>query len=336
MSSEFIGNFFPNFLIALREGVEAALIVGILVAYLVRSGRRDVLPKLWLGVAIAIAIPFGAGIYMTWGPYTLSFQAQEILGGVLSLIAVGFVTWMILWMGKNSRQIAGELEGAADTALQSGSARAIVWLAIIAVGREGVETALFVWSVVKSSASSGVAAPALGVFGGLLVAVAIGYVIYKGSVRFNLRLFFLVTGYLLVFVAAGIVAYGIGDLHEADVLPGQGRHLYDHSALIAGHASSWWFAILNAMFNVEILFSPTLLQFIGWAAYLVVVLTVFTVQARGRRSGEAPSNGADNEPSDNGGEPSSRGEDRPLDGATLDNEPSNVLTTNPSTLRNNP
>ena len=113
--------FLANFLIALREGVEAALIVGVVAAYLVKVGRRNLLPKVWLGVIIAAALPLSLGAIMTWGPYTLSFQAQEILGGTLSLVAVAMVTWMILWMSSNSRQFARKLREDTAAQLASGS-----------------------------------------------------------------------------------------------------------------------------------------------------------------------------------------------------------------------
>lgn len=222
--------FLANFLIALREGVEAALIVGVVAAYLVKVGRRNLLPKVWLGVIIAAALPLSLGAIMTWGPYTLSFQAQEILGGTLSLVAVAMVTWMILWMSSNSRQFARKLREDTAAQLASGSEWGVVWIAFIAVVREGIETALFVWATIKSSAENAIAAPALGVVTGLVVAVIIGWLIYTGAARINLSIFFNITGLLLIFVAAGIVSYGIGDLQEASVIPGWGTPIYDITA----------------------------------------------------------------------------------------------------------
>lgn len=273
--------FLANFLIALREGVEAALIVGILVAYVVKVGRRDVLPKVWIGVGLAALIPLAFGAAMTWGPYTLTFQAQEIFGGTLSLIAVAFVTWMIFWMGRNSREMAAGLKSKAGSALASGSGWGIVWLAIISVGREGIETAVFVWATVKASASQSVWAPALGVATGLIVAIAIGWLIYRGTTRINLKHFFNITGILLIIVAAGIVSYGIGDLQEASVLPGWGVPAYDISGHFDGHipgvsSTAWWFVLLEAMFNVNL--APTHLQVIGWVLYLIIVLLLFLRQ----------------------------------------------------------
>ena len=275
--------FLANFLIALREGVEAALIVGVVAAYLVKVGRKNLLPKVWLGVVIAAAIPLSLGAIMTWGPYTLSFQAQEILGGTLSLVAVAMVTWMILWMSSNSRQFARKLREDTAAQLASGSDWGVVWIAFIAVAREGIETALFVWATIKSSAENAIAAPALGVVTGLLVAVVIGWLIYTGAARINLSIFFNITGLLLIFVAAGIVSYGIGDLQESSVLPGWGIPIYDITAYLDGSVyswlttSSWWWTLLEAMFNANA--SPTHLQLIGWVLYIVIILPLFLVRS---------------------------------------------------------
>ena len=275
--------FLANFLIALREGVEAALIVGVVAAYLVKVGRRNLLPKVWFGVIIAAALPLSLGAIMTWGPYTLSFQAQEILGGTLSLVAVAMVTWMILWMSSNSRQFARKLREDTAAQLASGSEWGVVWIAFIAVAREGIETALFVWATIKSSAENAIAAPALGVVTGLLVAVVIGWLIYTGAARINLSIFFNITGLLLIFVAAGIVSYGIGDLQESSVLPGWGIPIYNIPAYLDGSVyswlttSSWWWTLLEAMFNVNA--SPTHLQLIGWVLYIVIILPLFLVRS---------------------------------------------------------
>ena len=275
--------FLANFLIALREGVEAALIVGVVAAYLVKVGRRNLLPKVWLGVIIAAALPLSLGAIMTWGPYTLSFQAQEILGGTLSLVAVAMVTWMILWMSSNSRQFARKLREDTAAQLASGSEWGVVWIAFIAVVREGIETALFVWATIKSSAENAIAAPALGVVTGLVVAVIIGWLIYTGAARINLSIFFNITGLLLIFVAAGIVSYGIGDLQEASVIPGWGTPIYDITAYLDGSVyswlttSSWWWTLLEAMFNANA--SPTHLQLIGWVLYIVIILPLFLVRS---------------------------------------------------------
>ena len=274
---------FANLLIALREGLEAALVVSIIVAYLVKSGRRDALPKLWLGVGLAALIPLVAGAIMTWGPKTLTFQGQEILGGTLSFVAVGLVTWMIFWMGKNARELKGELEGSLSKSLSAGSSGwGIVWIAVVAVGREGVETALFVWATVRSSIETSAMQATVGVIAGLAIAIVLGVLIYQGAVRINLRVFFAVTGYFLVVVAAGIVAYGVGDLQEANVLPGFTNHAWDLSRYLPDGVSPfhWLYVLLQAMFQFNL--QPTVLQVVGWWVYIVPTLVLLTLQITGR------------------------------------------------------
>ena len=275
--------FLANLLIALREGLEAALVVSIIVAYLVKSDRRDALPKLWLGVGLAALVPLVAGAIMTWGPKTLTFQAQEILGGILSFVAVGLVTWMIFWMGKNARELKGELEGSlSKTLAEGGSGWGVVWIAVVAVGREGVETALFVWATVRSSIETSIMQTTAGVVTGLVLAIVLGVLIYQGAVRINLRIFFAVTGYFLIVVAAGIVAYGIGDLQEAGLLPGHTSHAWDLSSYLPANTSPlhWLYVLLEAMFQLNL--QPSVLQVLGWCLYIVPTLVLLTLQIMGR------------------------------------------------------
>lgn len=281
--------FLANFLIALREGIEAALIVGIIVGYLVKLKRTEILPQLWAGIAAAVVIPLGIGAYLTWGPYELDFKAQELIGGGLSLIAAGFITWMILWMAENAHTLSTELRDQTDQALAKGAGWGIFWLAVLSVGREGIETAVFVWATVNSSATTGVWEPALGVVTGLITAAVVGYLFYKGAVSLNLRLFFQVTGYLLLFVAAGVVAYGLGDLQEAGILPGWGITAYN--IIPIDHVGSIWFVLLNAMFNVQAILGPTYLQLIGWIGYLAIAGSLFAMANR-RKPKKSPAKAA--------------------------------------------
>lgn len=276
--------FIANLLIALREGLEAALVVGIIAAYLVRSGRRDVLPKMWLGVALAACLPLALGAILTWGPKTLTFQAQEIIGGTLSLVAVAMVTWMIFWMGRNARQMKQGIETSLEGALAGGSSGwGVVWIAIVSVGREGMETALFIWATVKSSVENNVVATTAGVVVGLVISFILGWVIYRGAVRINMRLFFAVTGYFLIVVAAGIVSYAVMDFQEASILPGIMTHAWDLSHWLPDQGSPihWLYIVAKAMFQVEV--APTVLQVIGWWLYIVPVLILFTAQVRASR-----------------------------------------------------
>lgn len=253
--------------------------VGLLVAYLTKLGRRDVLPRLWTGIAAAIVLSLGTGAILTWGPYGLSFQAQELLGGGLSILAVGLVTWMIFWMGAHARSLKGELESKLDGAV-AGSAIGIVVLGFVSVGREGIETALFVWaSVSSSSADSGSDAwvGTIGAFLGILSAVVIAYLIFRGFVRIDLGRFFTWTGGFLILVAAGVLAYGVGDLQEASLLPGGGAPLFSLGSVLPAPIA----AVLGGLFNYTP--EPTALQFAAWLLYLVVVGTLFLRQVRLRR-----------------------------------------------------
>src|SRR3954469_4137599 len=139
-----------NYLIGLREGLEAALVVTILIAYLVRSGRSRLLPRIWAGVMVAVLVSLACGALLTFGPRGLDDEAQEAIGGILSIIAVGFVTWMIFWMRRAARGLASELRGRVDVAMATGG-WVLALTAFLAVGREGLETSLFLWSAVQST-----------------------------------------------------------------------------------------------------------------------------------------------------------------------------------------
>jgi len=259
---------FANFLIGLREGLEAALVVSILVAYLVKTGRRDLLPYLWLGVGIAVAVSIGFGAALTYGPQGLTFEAQEAIGGTLSIVAVGLITWMIFWMGKTARHLKTDLQHKLDDAVAAGK-WAVVVMALLAVGREGLETALFLWAGAQATGTT--TKPLLGAVLGLAVAVLLGWAVYKGAVKLNLRVFFAWTGLFLIVVAAGVLSYGVHDLQEAGILPGLHNLAFDVSAQVP--PSSWYGTVLKGVFN----FSPatTWLELAAWWLYLVPTLFFF-------------------------------------------------------------
>ena len=268
-----------NFLIGLREGLEAGLIVGILVAYLNKLDRRDILPRLWIGIAAAIALSLVVGAILTWGPYGLSFQAQEILGGSLSILAVGLVTWMIFWMAGNARSLRTELQSKLDAAI-AGTGMGIVVVGFVSVAREGVETALFVWASVSSSSNAVVGT--LSAVVGILAAAIVAYLIYRGLVRINFARFFAWTGSFLIIVAAGVLSYGIGDLQEASVIPGWGQAAYSLAHLVP--PTSWYGALLGGIFNFTP--EPTWAQVLAWGAYVIIVGLLFArvVRANARSS----------------------------------------------------
>ena len=276
-----------NYLIGLREGLEASLVVTILIAYLVKSGRTHLVPRIWAGVGFAVLVSLGFGALLTYGPRGLTFQAQEAIGGTLSIIAVCFVTWMIFWMRRAARGLAGELRGQIDKAAEAGR-WSLVLVASLAVGREGLETALFLWAATQTATGvhtvSTVPAwqPITGAVLGIATAVALGYLLYRGAVKINLTKFFTWTGAFLIVVAAGVLGYGFHDLQEAGILPGLNSLAFDVSSHV--DEGSWYGALLKGVFN----FSPqtTWLQAGVWTAYLVITMTLFL---RGvRRSGAAP------------------------------------------------
>ncbi|MCW5249152.1 iron uptake transporter permease EfeU [Streptomyces sp. SHP 1-2] len=283
---------FSNYLIGLREGLEATLVVCIIIAYLVKTGRRDALRPIWTGIAIAVALALAFGCVLEFGSQELTFTAQEALGGSLSIIAVVLVTWMVFWMRRTARHLRSELHGKLDSALRMGTG-ALVATAFLAVGREGLETALFVWASVHA-AGDGTPRPLIGVVLGLATAVLLGVLFYKGALRINLAKFFTWTGGMLVVVAAGVLAYGVHDLQEADLLPGLTNLAFDISNVI--DPSSWYGTLLKGVFNFQP--DPTVLQVTVWLLYLVPVLALFLSPV-----GFASGKGKGTEPDEQGSRP---------------------------------
>jgi high-affinity iron transporter len=271
-----------NALIGLREGLEASLVVSILVAFLVRTDRRRELPKVWIGVGVAIAVSIGVTLALTLTEQALTFEAQETFGGTLSIIAVAFVTWMIFWMRRAARSISSELRGGLEKAIAMGPI-AVVVMAALAVGREGLETAVFFFAAVQAAGNT--TGPLIGFLIGIAVSVLLAYAIYRGAVTLNMAKFFTITGVLLIFVAAGILAYGVHDLQEAGILPGLQTLAFDVSAAVP--ADSWYGTLLKGVFN----FSPqtTVLEAVVWVLYVATVLTLFLKPVKSTKSPAAAS-----------------------------------------------
>ncbi|MCA1726704.1 MAG: FTR1 family protein, partial [Actinobacteria bacterium] len=201
------------FVITLREGLEIALILAIVLAYLNKIDRRDLHRQVWLGAAAAAVVSAIAGAVIWIVAQGLSHRAAEAFEGVTTLVAVGFVTWMIFWMRRHAAGIKGELQGRVELAVGSGAVSLPV-VAFFVVIREGLETALFMFSAYRA----GEADPMLRTVGailGLALAFGAGYLIYRGGLKLNLRTFFRVTGVLLIIVAATLVRYGLHELYEA-------------------------------------------------------------------------------------------------------------------------
>ncbi|MGW8574229.1 iron uptake transporter permease EfeU [Streptomyces sp. 4R-3d] len=271
---------FGNYLIGLREGLEASLVVCILVAYLVKTDRREALRPVWLGIGIAVAVSLAFGAALEFGSQELTFEAQELLGGSLSIIAVGLVTWMIFWMRRTARHLKGELHGKLDAALRMGTG-ALVATALLAVGREGLETALFVWASVRAG-GEGRSGPLIGVLLGIATALVLGWLFYRGALRINLARFFKWTGSMLVVVAAGVLAYGVHDLQEARFLGGLQDKAFDITSTIP--PDSWYGTLLKGVFNFQP--DPTVVQVWVWALYLIPTMLFFLAPQRGKATGQ--------------------------------------------------
>jgi high-affinity iron transporter len=265
---------FANYLIGLRESLEASLVVTILIAYLVKVGRRDRLAPVAYGVALAIGVSVAFGALLTYTSTSIlqSFQSQEIFGGTLSIVAVGFVTWMVFWMRRTARGMSGELGARLGTAIEVGAV-AVVTTAFIAVAREGLETALFFWSAVQAAGTT--TDPVIGFALGIATSVVLAWLLYRRSVTLNLARFFTWTGAALIVVAAGVLAYGVHDLQEGGVIGGIFNLAFDVSDQVP--PGSWYGTLLKGTIN----FSPqtTVAQAIVWTTYMVIVMGAFALPA---------------------------------------------------------
>ena len=264
---------FPSFLIGLREGLEAGLVVSILVATLVRADQRSRLPQVWTGVLAAIGLSLSFGAVLTFTADSLSATDQEAFGGALSVIAVAFVTAMVFWMRRNARNLSGEIRERVGAALAVGSGMLIA-TSFLAVGREGLETALFIWTTAQSAGES--TGPLIGAAVGLVLATGLCWALYRRVLRINLTRFFTWTGAGLIVIAAGVLGYGLRDLQEGGVLPGGHAFAVDLSGSV--DANSWYATLVQGVFNLTT--QMTWLQLGAYVVYLAVVMTLFLVGVR--------------------------------------------------------
>jgi high-affinity iron transporter len=274
----------PTFVIGLREGLEAALIVGIIAAFLGQRGRRDALAKVWLGVlaAVLICIAFGVALHLLSD--TLDQASQERLETVIGVFAVAMVTYMVLWMSKHARGMKGELEGMAASALARGSAGALIAMAFLAVLREGFETVVFLLAVAQFSDNTGTAL--LGAVLGILVAAGIGYGIYRGGVHLNMARFFKITGLVLVIVAAGLVMSTLHTAHEGHWISFGQQQAMDLSSVI--QIGTPLESLFTGVLGIQA--RPVLIEVIGWVVYAVpMLLIVLWPRQRKGRPARTPS-----------------------------------------------
>ncbi len=269
-----VGAFTSGLLTGLREGVEAALIVAIICAYLAKTGNARYFPTVFLGTGLAVVMSaiLGLALYLTVG----SFQApyEQLFEAVTLLVAAGVVTWMLFWMRRQSASVRGQLHSAIDRALDGGSVTALAILAFVAVIREGIETALFLTGQ-AASADQGAIWVLAGAVVGLAVAALLGVGFYHGSRRLNLAVFFRWTGIALVFIAGGLVARAVHELIEINVITVGTGTLFDLSAILphADEGGSVIGQFLHALFGYTS--TPELITFVAWLTYVVVVLALF-------------------------------------------------------------
>jgi high-affinity iron transporter len=255
-------------LVTTREGLEASLIVGIVLAYLAKTENRSYFRIIWLGTAAAVAISIltGAALFFTVGE--LEGRAEQIFEGVAMLSAVAVLTWMIFWMRKQAVNIKKELEAKLAGAIAAGSAVGLASVVFFAVLREGWETALFLFAISESATPL---STTVGAVLGLVISISLGIALYMGSRRLNLRQFFTVTGILLIVFAAGLLAHGIHEFEEAGVLPITIEHVWDTNGILNEDSRVGEFT--TALFGYN--GNPSLLEVVAWASYLLVALGFF-------------------------------------------------------------
>ena len=269
----------PNFLIGLREGLEAGLVVSILLAALRKTAAPETAnhrlssAPVWLGVLGAVMVAGSFAAVLTFSTSVLSSRAQEAVGGLLSVLAVGLVTGMVFWMRRTAASLSAQLRGEVQRAVAMG-AGALTITAFLAVGREGLETTLFLWTAVRASGST--AAPLMGAALGLAAAVVLCWLLYRRAVRLNVGVFFNRTAIALIVIAAGVLSYGLGDLQDAGLLSGQRWIAFDLTAHV--DPNSWWVSIVTGA--TELAPKMTVLQVVAWLAYLAVVIPAFVRAGR--------------------------------------------------------
>lgn len=265
-----------NYLIGLREGLEAALVVSILLVYVKRTNREALVKWVSYGVVAAVV----ASVFVAYVLESISEELEEsfepIFAGTVSLLAVVFVTWMIFWMKKSARTISTDLRNRLDDAALSGGHVAVALMAFVAVIREGAETAVFFWAA--SQATGSATTSIVGLLLGLGTAVALGWAIYESAASVNLPKFFRVTGVLLVFVAAGVLSYGIHEFQEVGLLPGEDNVLINLSSILTD--GSVLSTLVAGIFNIKA--TTTSVQAIAYVAYVAIVLYAFLKPVDGK------------------------------------------------------
>ncbi|MGH2807619.1 MAG: iron uptake transporter permease EfeU [Actinomycetota bacterium] len=260
------------FLLMLREGLEAALIVAIVLGYLKRLGRERDFGTVWLGTAAAVVVSLIAGAVVFGVVGELEGTAEEVTEGIIAFTAAGVLTWMIFWMGRQARAIKGTLQAKVDAAVQTGSATALAGIAFVAVVREGLESALFMLSTTVGSESSG--EQFVGGLIGIAIAAGAGYLVYRGSRHVNLRVFFRVTGVLIIVFAAGLLAKGIHEFQEVGFIATASEHVWNlTSVALLNPDVSQTGEFLKGIFGWSP--DPSIEMVVAYFTFLIPVATAF-------------------------------------------------------------
>jgi len=264
----------PTYLLSLREGLEAALIIGIVLGALTKIRRSDLSPAVWVGTLSAVGVSILTAVLLTSFGMSLEEEAEQIFEGITMLIAAGILTWMIFWMSKQARFLKGELEAGVNKAAASTGKRAMFWLAFVAVVREGIELALFITAAFfagdQSQLTTNIIQTLAGTILGLGTAALLGWTLFATTVRLDLRRFFQVTGLLLILFAAGLVAHGVHEFNEVGWVPAVVEHVWDVNAIVDENSVAG--QLLRTLFGYN--GNPSLTEMIAYFIYLAVV-TVF-------------------------------------------------------------
>ena len=273
----------PTYLLSLREGLEAALIIGIVLGAINKIRRTDLAPAVWFGTLSAVAVSIVTAIVLTSFGMSLEARAEEIFEGVMMLLAAGILTWMIFWMSKQARFLKGELEDGVNKAAATTGKRAVYWLAFVAVVREGIELAIFITAAFfvgdKTQVENNLTQTLAGTILGLGTAVLLGYTLFATTVRLDLRRFFQVTGLLLILFASGLVAHGVHEFNEAGIIPPVIEHIWDVNAILDENSVPG--LLMKTLFGYN--GNPSLTEMIAYFGYLAVILSLW------RRENTVPS-----------------------------------------------
>lgn len=261
----------PTFLLSLREGLEAALIIGIVLGAVSKIHRKDLAPAVWYGTLSAVFVSILTAVLLTSFGMSLEERAEQIFEGITMLVAAGILTWMIFWMGKQARFLKAELEDGINKAAATTGKRAVFMLAFMAVVREGIELAIFVTAAFfagnQGEASANLIQTLAGTILGLGTAILLGYTIFATTVRLDLRRFFQVTGILLILFAAGLVAHGVHEFNEVGWIPAIIEHVYDMNMFLDENSVAG--LLLKTLFGYN--GNPSLTEIIAYMIYISVV-----------------------------------------------------------------